>query len=75
MLREQEEGNSDKRPTTDLLLRLACCVLGHVVSRLALVATDGAHIMVPLQALWDQELGVGHRWRRVALQLAIGFGE
>ena len=74
-LGEEEEGNGNNRPATDLLLGLACCVLGHVVSRLALVATDRADVVVPLQAPRDQELGVGHRGRRVALQLAVGFRE
>lgn len=31
--------------------------------------------MVPLQALWDQELGVGHHRRCVTVQLAVGFRE
>lgn len=75
MLGEEEEVNGDNRSTTDLLLRLARCILSHVVSRLALVATDRAHIVVPLQAPRDQELGIGHRRRRIALQLAVGFGE
>lgn len=46
-----------------------------MVSRFALVAADGAHIVVTLQAPRDQELGVGHRGRCVTLQLAVGFGE
>lgn len=37
---EEEERNGDNRPATDLLLRLACYILSHMVSRLALVATD-----------------------------------
>lgn len=31
--------------------------------------------MVPLQAPQDQELGIGHHRRHVALQLAVGFRE
>lgn len=70
-----EAGRSGGRPTTDLLFWFACCVLCHMVSRFALVAADGAHIVVTLQAPRDQELGVGHRGRRITLQLAVGFGE
>lgn len=74
-LESGEAGKSGGRPTRDLLFRFACCVLGHVVSRFALVAADGAHVVVTLQAPRDQELGVGHRGRRITLQLAVGFGE
>lgn len=69
----EEERNGDNRPDTDLLLGFVCRALGHVVARLALVAADGAHVVVALQAPRHQELGVGHSRRRGALQLAVSL--
>lgn len=59
----------------ELIPDFSLCAFHGVVARFAFISADGAHVMVALEAVRQEQVGIRDHRGNITFQLAVGFGQ